>query len=104
MASHLQRSVDEFQQDFNVRWDTEAQSWRIDAIHGDGCPLLIGNDCSVHPVKPAQCRAFPFWSELLEDREAWADAKSYCPGMDAPAGRLFTAREIRKIRRKADVP
>ena len=104
MAAHLQLDVDDFQKRYAVAWDEHAQSWRIDATDGDGCPLLDGNDCRVHPVKPSQCRSFPFWSELLDDRDAWAEAKEYCPGMDAPDGRLFTAREIRKIRRSADVP
>ena len=104
MATHLSLTVDDFQAEYDVQWDKDAQSWRIDATHGDNCPLLIGNDCSVHPVKPAQCRTFPFWSELLDDRDAWDEAKDYCPGMDAPDGRLYTAREIRKIKREANIP
>jgi Fe-S-cluster containining protein len=64
----------------------------------DGCPLLTADKgCSVHSVKPMQCQTFPFWSELIEDDSAWSDAKSYCPGMDAADGRLYSAEEIRDI-------
>lgn len=102
ISAHLQISVEAFQDEYQVHWDPQAQSWRIDATDGDGCPLLIGNACSVHPVKPVQCSAFPFWSELLDDRDEWRAAKRFCPGMDASGGRLYSAREIRAIRRKAD--
>ncbi|HSS97523.1 MAG TPA: YkgJ family cysteine cluster protein, partial [Terriglobales bacterium] len=33
------------------------------------CPFLEAEGCSVHPAKPTQCRAFPFWPEILENKE-----------------------------------
>ncbi len=45
------------------------------------CPFLAGNGCGIHPVKPAQCRAFPFWPELVGDRRAWEEVSAYCPGI-----------------------
>ena len=104
MAAHLAIDVDAFQASYDVQWDKDARTWRIDALHGDGCPLLDGNDCTVHPVKPAQCSSFPFWSELLDDRDAWEEAKTYCPGMEAPDGQLFTLRQIQKLRKNAETP
>ena len=101
ISAHLDLTVDDFQARYQVEWDSNAQSYRIDAVKGYGCPLLVGNDCSVHPVKPMQCRTFPFWPELLDDRDEWVAAKQYCPGMDAPSGKLFAASEIRKLRRTA---
>jgi Fe-S-cluster containining protein len=32
-------------------------------------------------VKPTQCRAFPFWPELVESRREWLRTAHYCPGM-----------------------
>jgi len=104
MARYLSLPLDEFQESFDVQWDSNAQSWRIDAVHGEGCPLLDGDDCRVHPVKPSQCKTFPFWPELLDDRNAWNEAKNYCPGMDSNSGRLYSPREIRKQRRSVDAP
>ena len=46
------------------------------------CPFHKDNRCSIHPAKPTQCRAFPFWPELLESETAWAEAAQYCPGMN----------------------
>ncbi len=102
MATYLEQPLDVFQSSYDIQWDVHAQSWRIDAIAGDGCPLLRGNDCSVHPVKPMQCRTFPFWAELLDDRESWQAAKRYCPGMDDADGQLYSPSEIRKRAKQAD--
>lgn len=45
------------------------------------CPFLGDAGCRIHPVKPLQCKAFPFWPELLEDRAAWRSAAKFCPGI-----------------------
>ena len=45
------------------------------------CHFLHDKGCSIHPAKPTQCRLYPFWPELVEDRFAWADAAKTCPGI-----------------------
>ena len=50
------------------------------------CPFLEDAGCSIHPVKPSQCRIFPFWPELVESAREWRAAARYCPGMSK--GRL----------------
>jgi uncharacterized protein len=45
------------------------------------CHFLRSDGCSIHPAKPAQCRIFPFWPELLESRKEWNKTAEYCPGM-----------------------
>ena len=38
--------------------------------------------CSVYPVRPVQCRTFPFWRDLVRDG-AWTDeARALCEGVD----------------------
>ena len=37
--------------------------------------------CTVYPVRPAQCRTWPFWNSNLESPEAWKDAGTGCPGI-----------------------
>jgi Fe-S-cluster containining protein len=32
-------------------------------------------------VKPTQCRLYPFWPELVENRAVWDSAAKYCPGV-----------------------
>ncbi len=48
---------------------------------GKACHFLESGRCAIHPVKPVQCRLFPFWPELVEDRASWDGAAVYCPGI-----------------------
>jgi uncharacterized protein len=57
------------------------------------CHFLLEDRCSIHPGKPAQCRAFPFWPELIADRARWKQTKRYCPGIGI--GRLITLEAAR---------
>jgi len=45
------------------------------------CFFLESSGCAIHPAKPLQCRAFPFWPELLESRREWLKTAQYCPGI-----------------------
>ncbi|MGE5645099.1 MAG: YkgJ family cysteine cluster protein [Acidobacteriota bacterium] len=54
---------------------------RLRKPRGSQCHFLRENGCAIHPVKPTQCRAFPFWPELVGDRKVWHETGSYCPGI-----------------------
>jgi Fe-S-cluster containining protein len=41
--------------------------------------------CRIHPVRPVQCRTWPFWDSNLKNRRAWDSAARACPGMNAGA-------------------
>jgi Fe-S-cluster containining protein len=51
--------------------------------------------CSIYPVRPTQCRTWPFWPENLSSKRAWITAKKRtpCPGMDN--GKLVPIHQIR---------
>lgn len=43
--------------------------------------------CGIYPVRPTQCRTWPFWNQNLASPDAWTQAAARCPGMcdaDAP--------------------
>jgi uncharacterized protein len=66
------------------------------------CPFLAVDGCTIHPAKPTQCRTFPFWPELVEDRKAWRRTGSYCPGIGQGALiQIGTAMEIAEEHRAA---
>lgn len=46
------------------------------------CSFLRDNGCAIHAVKPTQCRIFPFWPELVEDKAKWKATAGYCPGLN----------------------
>ncbi|HEY1207133.1 MAG: YkgJ family cysteine cluster protein [Bryobacteraceae bacterium] len=54
---------------------------RLRKPRGSQCHFLRERGCAIHPVKPAQCVAFPFWPELVGCRTAWDQAAAYCPGI-----------------------
>lgn len=45
------------------------------------CPFLTASGCGIHPVKPVQCRLFPFWPELVEAPREWQRTAEWCPGI-----------------------
>ena len=38
--------------------------------------------CKIHPVRPLQCRTWPFWNQNLRSQDAWSQAHRMCPGMN----------------------
>lgn len=48
--------------------------------------------CTVYPVRPPQCRTWPFWASNVESPEAWERTEGLCPG--SGQGELIPAEEI----------
>jgi Fe-S-cluster containining protein len=51
-----------------------------------------GRGCTIYPVRPRQCRTWPFWNSNLESPEAWQEVQQVCPG--AGNGNFFSLEEI----------
>jgi len=54
--------------------------------------------CVIYPVRPGQCRIWPFWSENLKNPNTWNKAAQKCPGVNH--GRLYSFEEIEKLRKE----
>jgi len=52
--------------------------------------------CAIYPVRPRQCRSWPFWPENLASARAWNEAGRRCPGINR--GRLYTLEQIERIK------
>jgi hypothetical protein len=61
---------------------------------GERCFFLEEGGCGIHPVKPLQCRVFPYWPENVGSRRAWHGLRRFCPGVGA--GRLIQIEEVRR--------
>ena len=51
---------------------------------GGACIFLEAGQpasCHIHPVRPARCRNWPFWPEVLDDPSALREARRFCPGI-----------------------
>ena len=53
--------------------------------------------CMIYPVRPSQCRIWPFWPDNLKSPDAWCRAAQKCPGINR--GRLYSFEEIEKIKK-----
>ncbi len=94
IAVHLGLAEDEFERAYVYR--TRHQR-RLRKPRGKDrqCPFLRDSLCSIHAVKPVQCRLFPFWPELVSDRRAWGETGRWCPGIgQGPLIQIGTALEI----------
>jgi Fe-S-cluster containining protein len=48
--------------------------------------------CTIYPVRPRQCRTWPFWESTVLTPAAWKKTCEKCPG--AGTGELIPAEEI----------
>lgn len=51
----------------------------IKDTHPSKCRFQQNNKCSVYPVRPTQCRLYPFWSTLMKNEIIFSKEK--CPGI-----------------------
>lgn len=48
--------------------------------------------CTIYPVRPPQCRTWPFWESNVESPQAWEHTSAVCPG--SGQGELIPVDEI----------
>jgi Fe-S-cluster containining protein len=53
--------------------------------------------CTIYPVRPSQCRNWPFWASNLGRPGQWNQAARKCPGINR--GKLHTFKHIEKARK-----
>jgi uncharacterized protein len=64
-------------------------------LKGSGdCTFLHSEkrNCTIYPVRPRQCRTWPFWDSNISSPEAWQGVEQVCPG--AGHGQLYTIEHI----------
>lgn len=89
MAAHLGMTVDDFEQRYVRRYKHFLRlRSRV------GCHFLTPDGCSVHPVKPLQCRTYPYWPSITADATTWRDERQNCPGIGK--GELIQIETVRR--------
>jgi Fe-S-cluster containining protein len=63
-----------------------------DRENGDCVFYEKDRGCVIYPVRPRQCRTWPFWESTVAMPEAWKYTCEVCPG--SGKGDLITAEEI----------
>jgi len=79
MANHLNISIEEFGplylRKVGNRWSLLEDQKNFD------CIFLKENKCQIYPVRPTQCKTFPWWLQNLTSEEAWIQAAESCEGI-----------------------
>ncbi len=60
---------------------------------------VVGGEkrCVIYPVRPKQCRDWPFWSDNIRNADTWNKAAQRCRGINR--GRFYSFDEIENIQK-----
>ncbi|MEI7542839.1 MAG: YkgJ family cysteine cluster protein [bacterium] len=61
-------------------------------LDAEGCCFLIDGRCIIYPVRPLQCKTFPYWNRVLKSQKDWEYITTYCRG--AKMAKLNTKKNI----------
>jgi Fe-S-cluster containining protein len=81
----------EFVEKFYTRQIGERRSLR-ERANGDCVFYDKAAGCTIYPVRPRQCRTWPFWDSNVRTPEDWEETCERCPG--SGQGDLIPAEEI----------
>lgn len=80
--------VERIAQHLHVPSDEVARKYTKRLVHGRTlrfvhkvCPFYTSKGCSIHRVKPEQCRTWPYWTENVSNNQFKAGIKRFCPGI-----------------------
>jgi Fe-S-cluster containining protein len=98
IAAYLGLEYDDFLHNF-----TKAHGEHVSLISREEGPCIFyKNGCSVYPVRPTQCRTFPFWPEITKAKTRWDEQALTCQGIGK--GRRWSRQEIREQLNQAKKP
>ncbi len=80
IAKYLETGIAEL-----YKWFIKQIDNRLCLVDGESehCIFIEDNRCLIYPVRPQQCRDYPFWPEIISSPERWDREKIICPGIGA---------------------
>jgi len=100
IAGHLKLPIDEFAKKYLRKVGRKVS---LIELPNYDCVFLTRSDkgvgCSIYPVRPMQCKTWPFWHYNLESGDDFLENTRRCPGINR--GRLFTLEEIEGTLKKS---
>ena len=100
IAEFLKITVDQLRRQYIKR--VGMRSSIIEDVHTKDCIFLETKNnqkiCRIYPVRPNQCRTWPFWASNLSHPDAFNSAAQDCPGIHR--GRKYTRRQIDKLKKQ----
>lgn len=90
IGAHRGETLDEVRSLY-TRWTERGRTLR-EKVNGDCIFYDRHAGCTVYPVRPPQCRTWPFWDSNVATPEDWERTCEVCPG--SGRGELIPAEEI----------
>jgi len=106
IAEYLELSEAEFRERFTRQVRGRQTLDEVKRARGQYDCVFLRRDgegkalCSIYPVRPTQCRTWPFWPENIESPEAWEQAARTCPGMRRSDGEFVPVERVRVLASK----
>lgn len=102
IANYLHIPLEKFYKRY-LRYVKDSYALKEDSRNYD-CIFLKDKKCQIYPVRPKQCRTFPWWTQNLQSREDWDKAARFCEGIrnEAPLVSYETIQEQLTIQNKND--
>jgi Fe-S-cluster containining protein len=82
IAEYLNESIDRFLIKYTKTVSIFHEN-RFSLIEKSNYDCIFWNEnCTIYPVRPYQCRAYPFWNKHLVSKREWEKASRFCPGIN----------------------
>ena len=94
LAKFLKMSIPDFQRKYTRLF--MGQRSLIEDSKTYDCVFLKDTHCSLYGARPKQCRTYPFWSSIMESKEAWDETKLSCEGIESQDAPTISLKEIEK--------
>ena len=91
MADYMHQSVADFTAEFLYPFK---DSYSIKEDDQGRC-RFFNDGCTLYPIRPLQCRTFPFWFANMRSEQRWQRIARQCPGIGT--GRLYSRAQILEI-------
>jgi Fe-S-cluster containining protein len=95
IAAHLNLSIDDFAKRYLRQVGEEYALLEHPTTYD--CVFLKEKKCQIYPVRPKQCRTFPWWKNQLESEEAWKEAAKRCEGINHPEAPTISCKAILQL-------
>jgi len=92
ISKYLKISIQEFIKKYTHEEGTSI--CLVDKNNTD-CIFLADHKCTIYPVRPIQCKTFPFWPQNLKSEKRWNIIMDECPGIGE--GPAFSRQDIEDV-------
>lgn len=75
--------------------------WMLRSVPESQVCIYFGDDrrCTVYEARPDQCRAYPFWPEVIRTSSTWTKESKECPGIEHPDAPMVRRRDVLRMAR-----